>query len=146
MNPFSINPRYFTDKLLTLRQNFLFSITSYYRTPKHNAAVGGKALSQHLYGLAADVVLDPGEDHLAFLQAAKVLELSVVVESTWIHLQALPYGTPVVPPPFFLSRPVRLPLGKIVSGSGMDRQGEAKPATAPEGGLAQGGVPLAETV
>lgn len=31
------------------------TITSAYRTPPHNKAVGGEAYSQHLYGLAADI-------------------------------------------------------------------------------------------
>ena len=32
-------------------------ITSGYRTPRHNAAIGGAAHSQHLYGRAADIVV-----------------------------------------------------------------------------------------
>lgn len=31
------------------------TITSAYRTPKHNAAVGGTRYSFHLYGMAADI-------------------------------------------------------------------------------------------
>ena len=31
------------------------TITSAYRTPTHNKAVGGQAYSQHLYGRAADI-------------------------------------------------------------------------------------------
>ena len=33
------------------------TITSGYRTPGHNAKVGGAEQSQHLYGLAADIVV-----------------------------------------------------------------------------------------
>ncbi len=32
-------------------------VTSAYRTPAHNKAVGGEERSQHLYGLAADIVV-----------------------------------------------------------------------------------------
>lgn len=34
------------------------TITSAYRTPTHNKAVGGVAHSQHLYGKAADIKVD----------------------------------------------------------------------------------------
>jgi len=32
-------------------------ITSGYRTPSHNKAIGGASRSQHIYGLAADIVV-----------------------------------------------------------------------------------------
>lgn len=32
-------------------------ITSAYRTPSHNKTIGGTARSQHIYGLAADIVV-----------------------------------------------------------------------------------------
>lgn len=34
------------------------SVTSFYRTPKHNKAVGGNDTSYHLLGLAGDVKYD----------------------------------------------------------------------------------------
>lgn len=34
------------------------TITSGYRTPAHNAKEGGSAQSQHLYGMAADIVVE----------------------------------------------------------------------------------------
>ena len=42
------------------------TVSSAYRTPPHNAAVGGKADSQHLYGRAADIrISGVGVDELA---------------------------------------------------------------------------------
>lgn len=55
---------YIDDDLVTLVQNIrthfgrATTINSAYRTESHNEAVGGSKNSQHLYGRAADIVVD----------------------------------------------------------------------------------------
>ena len=46
------------EKLRAELGNKIITISSGYRTPKHNAAVGGEPGSQHLHGNAADIVVD----------------------------------------------------------------------------------------
>lgn len=67
------------------------SVTSWFRTVKHNADVQGVAGSRHLHGLAADVVpddltwrLEP-DVRAAF---ARGFGLKLVVEGTHDHLQS----------------------------------------------------------
>ena len=72
-------------------------VTSYYRTPEHNAAVGGVEDSLHTQGLALDLDFPIGADE-AFLtgvgHAAVELGLSVIVywtsKKSYLHLQARP--------------------------------------------------------
>lgn len=68
------------------------AVTSWYRDPTHNAAVGGHPQSQHLLGLAIDLVAGPG-DGPAVAQAARAVGLIAVEEGDHIHLQARPAGT-----------------------------------------------------
>jgi uncharacterized protein YcbK (DUF882 family) len=51
------NVKQLADNLQVLRDHFgaSISITSGYRTPSHNAKVGGKSASQHLLAKAADI-------------------------------------------------------------------------------------------
>ena len=57
------DPIFVSPRLVELVQNIRthfgrpLIITSGYRTPRHNAAIGGAAHSQHLYGRAADIVV-----------------------------------------------------------------------------------------
>ena len=44
-------------QLITSRQNSACTVTSGYRSPQHNAAVGGASQSQHMQGRAVDVVV-----------------------------------------------------------------------------------------
>lgn len=70
-------------------------ITSGYRSPAVNAAVGGSAASQHCHGLAADFVApDFGTPrsiarHLA--QQAEALGFDqLIFEGTWVHISFVP--------------------------------------------------------
>jgi hypothetical protein len=64
------------------------TVTSWYRSPTENALVGGHVESQHLLGLAIDVVALPTPS----LDQARRNGLVVVVESTHAHLQFGPPG------------------------------------------------------
>ena len=65
------------------------SVTSWIRTARHNAEVGGKPESLHRFGLAIDVVYDDPVP-LAFAQAvANGLGLQVIRESNHDHIQPL---------------------------------------------------------
>jgi uncharacterized protein YcbK (DUF882 family) len=78
----------FAARLATLRIRYPFSVTSWFRTAGRNAMVGGKPHSRHLLGLAADVILDDEErDKASFVEDAKRLGLSVVVEGDHLHVQ-----------------------------------------------------------
>ena len=80
----------FCDKLMRLQAMQPYSVTSWWRTNKHNASVGGNPLSQHLIGLAVDCVLDPGVSMSLFLRDAQILGLHGSVEGDHVHLQARP--------------------------------------------------------
>lgn len=70
--------------------------TSYYRTPEHNATVGGKEDSLHTEGLACDLdFLGADEERLtAVARDAVALGLSAIVywtgSKSYVHLQARP--------------------------------------------------------
>lgn len=64
------------------------SVTSWGRTGKHNAAVGGHPQSLHLVFLAADVVYDAPIDEAAARILASRFSLRLVREGDHDHLQA----------------------------------------------------------
>lgn len=74
-----------------------FVVTSGYRPPWLNRAVGGSDDSRHMYGCAVDFKV-PDTDHLQVYNRLKELDLPIdqlILEPGWIHLGiALPGETP----------------------------------------------------
>ncbi len=71
------------------------TITSWFRTPSQNRRVGGDPDSQHLVGLALDVIPAKGQSTLAINEAAQRFAqagFSVVPEPTHVHVQTFPAG------------------------------------------------------
>ncbi|MEK6881130.1 MAG: hypothetical protein AABY22_16035 [Nanoarchaeota archaeon] len=79
----------FVRKILALRDDFRFSITSWGRTYKRNLEVGSKFpnTSKHLKWLAVDTVLDQGEDVNDYYKKIKELSLHFFNEGDHIHIQ-----------------------------------------------------------
>lgn len=72
-------------------------VSSGYRSPMLNAAVGGEANSDHMLGLAADIVAPPlSVDELAraVLDLAPFVPLKqcIVEFGRWVHVSRLPIG------------------------------------------------------
>lgn len=65
-------------------------VTSWWRDKATNARAGGSPTSQHLLGVALDLVGDPQRIALAAREAGFV----VVVEGDHVHVQAWPAGAP----------------------------------------------------
>ena len=77
--------------LLRLRVPPSISVSSWWRSPQVNRAVGGLQDSQHLLGLALDlVVADRDVDEL--VNALADVGLVAVVEPTHVHTQLLRAG------------------------------------------------------
>jgi len=77
----------------TLEHQFNVSVTSWWRSPKRNAAKGGDAESFHLEGLGADLVPDELADKPAIAEAARALGLQVADEGDHLHIE-LDYRAP----------------------------------------------------
>lgn len=63
------------------------SVTSWGRTPKHNADVGGVTDSYHQLWMGVDVVLDLMVENHSFEMDAKKLGLDPILEGDHYHLQ-----------------------------------------------------------
>lgn len=68
-------------------------LTSFWRSPEHNASVGGSPNSQHLVALAFDFVPDDWAQAPAFLALAQQLDLVALNEGDHIHVQRYRAGT-----------------------------------------------------
>ena len=82
--------REFCSCIRTLQRRFGFTVTSWFRSIKRNAKVGGKPDSKHLRGLAVDAVLDDMKDAKAkkeLTDAAHAMGLGVVDEGDHLHIQ-----------------------------------------------------------
>lgn len=69
-------------------------ISSGYRSPKLNAAIGGAAKSAHLEGRAADLVV-PGmsiTDVCRRIAALRLPYRQLIHEGTWVHVEVAPAG------------------------------------------------------
>lgn len=80
----------FVQALENLRAAYEFSVTSWYRSKKHNAKVGGHPASKHLIGLGVDVVLDDPRLTGQFMGAARMQNLLALDEKDHIHVQVMP--------------------------------------------------------
>jgi len=70
-------------------------LTSWYRTPNENRRVGGDPDSQHLVGLAFDVVPGKGSSLLALKEAEQRFTQAgfhAIAESKHVHVQTFPPG------------------------------------------------------
>lgn len=73
------------------------TMTSGYRSPEHNAKVGGKPNSQHMHGTAGDFVV-PDDMKDSFIERARAAGLTPIDEGDHIHVQAA-NGSRVMPAP-----------------------------------------------
>lgn len=62
-----------------------YTVSSWWRSPWHNAEVGGVKASQHMIGLAWDVVPVDQEN----IEALRGLGFTVLTETDHLHLQLL---------------------------------------------------------
>ena len=68
-----------------------FRITSGYRCPAHNAAVGGKPTSSHMSGYAVDIACDDSDSRWHIIGSLYEAGLTRVgIAKTFIHVDADP--------------------------------------------------------
>ena len=77
----------FATRLELMRKNFEFSVTSWFRSVKRNAKVGGHPNSKHLIGLGADIIPDNFTILSKFRSFAALHDISVLDEGDHWHLQ-----------------------------------------------------------
>lgn len=77
----------FVHSVMVLALKYRGSVSSWGRTPAHNAAVGGHPESWHMLWLGMDVVLDDMEKNEGFERDADLLGLEAVFEGDHYHLE-----------------------------------------------------------
>ena len=82
-----MQPTHFAQALLGIAMAARGSITSMYRTPARNNAVGGHPQSKHMQGLAGDIVLDDPATEQILMSMADRFNLRVVKETDHYHVQ-----------------------------------------------------------
>ena len=82
----------FMDKLekMRARLDFPFVVTSGFRCPDHNAAVGGGARSAHLAGLAVDIAVDGRQAYRLITSASRFGMWGVGLGDGFVHLDGAP--------------------------------------------------------
>lgn len=73
--------------VVSLKEKYEFSVTSWIRSAKRNHEVGGKSSSYHLLGLGVDCLLDAPTYKDSFIKDAKRLGLDAVDEGDHVHLE-----------------------------------------------------------
>ena len=79
----------FLDKLDQARElaNIPFKINSAYRSPEHNAKIGGKPNSSHLRGLAVDISVKDSRSRFIILEALISVGFNRIgIADTFIHV------------------------------------------------------------
>ncbi len=91
-----MTPAAFADAVRAYCARMRGSVTSWIRTPEHNALVGGALESAHLYQLGADVVYEPAPrpDEAKGKAAAARLGLTLIREGDHDHLQPATWPGP----------------------------------------------------
>lgn len=79
--------------MLSVCDHFGASITSWQRTVRHNATVGGVANSPHLVGVGVDVVYDQVPELDQVIDFIRPLGLAVIREADHDHFQPADWGT-----------------------------------------------------
>lgn len=79
----------FTEKVLSLKLKYDFSVTSWIRSDKHNSEVNGVLKSFHPLGLAVDCVLDNPALAPNLIRDAKRLGLDAILEADHVHLETV---------------------------------------------------------
>ena len=72
----------------TVTGTFHGSVTSWLRSTKHNAAVGGKPGSLHLLGLAVDLIFDDPDEKAQAAHSFARAGLWTINEGDHLHVQA----------------------------------------------------------
>lgn len=88
------DPVFISPELVTILQKIrahfgkAVTINSAYRTPTHNAREGGEAYSQHLYGMAADIVVKGIAPKTVAAYAEKIMPNSggIGIYGTFVHV------------------------------------------------------------